>query len=170
MKERDFPGGPVVKTSPSNARMQVWSLTGEIRSHMPQGQKPKTYNRSNIVTNSIKTFKMVHIKKKKIFKKMKEKYFLRQTKTKIEGIWGQWSSLGAQIVKNLPAMQETWVLPLGWEDPLEKRMSTRSSICAWRIPWTEEPGRLQSMGSQRVGHDWATFTLRPIDLPCKNCF
>ena len=59
----------------------------------------------------------------------------------------------AQLVKNLPAMQETGVRSLGWEDPLEKRMATQSSIIAWRIPWTEEPGGLQSMGSQRVGHD-----------------
>ena len=53
-------------------------------------------------------------------------------------------------------MQETWVRSLGWEDPLEKEMATHSSILAWRIPWTEEPGGLQSMGSQRVGHDWTT--------------
>ena len=59
----------------------------------------------------------------------------------------------AQIVKNLPAMQETWARPLGWEDPLEKGMATPSNILAWRIPWTEEPGRLWSMGLQRVGHD-----------------
>ena len=59
----------------------------------------------------------------------------------------------AQLVKNLPAMQETWVRSLGWEDPLEKGMDTHSSIFAWRIPWTEELGRLQSMGLQRVGHD-----------------
>ena len=56
----------------------------------------------------------------------------------------------AQSVKN-PAMQETWVQSQGWEDPLEKEMATHSSILAWRIPWTEEPGGLQSMGSQRVG-------------------
>ena len=55
-------------------------------------------------------------------------------------------------VKNLPAMGETWVQSLGWEDPLEKGMATHSSILAWRIPWTEELGGLQSMGSQRVGH------------------
>ena len=55
--------------------------------------------------------------------------------------------------KNLPAMQETWVQSLGWEDPLEKEMAAHSSILAWKIPWTEEPGRLQSMGSQRVGHN-----------------
>ena len=69
-----------------------------------------------------------------------------------------WASLVVQFAKNLPAMQETWVPSLGWEDPLEKGMATHSSILAWRIPWTEEPGGLQTMGSQRVGHDWATFT------------
>ena len=60
------------------------------------------------------------------------------------------ASLVAQMVKNLPAMQETQVLSLGWEDPLEKGMATQSSILAWRIPWTEEPGGLQFMGLQRV--------------------
>ena len=59
----------------------------------------------------------------------------------------------AQTVKNLPAMWETWVLSLGLEDPLEKGMATHFSILAWRISWTEEPGGLLSMGSQRVGHD-----------------
>ena len=63
------------------------------------------------------------------------------------------TSLVAQMVKYLPAMQETQVQSLGGEDPLEKEMATHFSILAWRIPWTEEPGRLQSMGSQRVGHD-----------------
>ena len=58
-----------------------------------------------------------------------------------------WASLVAQMVKNVPTMQETWVKSLGWEDSLENRMSTHSSLLAWRIPWTEEPGRLQSMGS-----------------------
>ena len=57
------------------------------------------------------------------------------------------------MVKNSPAMQETWVPSLGREDPLKKGMATHSSILAWRIPWTEEPGGLQSMGSQRVRHD-----------------
>ena len=56
----------------------------------------------------------------------------------------------AQLVKNPPAMQETWVRSLGWEDTLEKGMATHSSILAWRTPWTEEPGELQSMGLQRV--------------------
>ena len=59
----------------------------------------------------------------------------------------------AETVKNLPAMLETQVRSLGQEDPLEKGMASNSSILAWRIPWTEEPGRLQSMGLQRVGHD-----------------
>ena len=58
----------------------------------------------------------------------------------------------AQLVKNLPAMQETWVLSLGQEDPQEKGMATHASIRAWRIPQTEDSGRLQSMGSHRVGH------------------
>ena len=61
--------------------------------------------------------------------------------------------LVAHMAKDLPAMQETWVRSLGREDPLEKGMATHSSILAWRIPWTEEPGGLQFMRSQRVGHD-----------------
>ena len=64
-----------------------------------------------------------------------------------------WASPVAQMVKRLPAMQETRVRSLGWEDPLEKEMATHSSTLAWKIAWMEEPGRLQSMGSQRVGHD-----------------
>ena len=59
----------------------------------------------------------------------------------------------AERVKRLPAMRETWVQPLSREDPLEKEMAPHSSTLAWKIPWTEEPGRLQSMGSQRVGHN-----------------
>ena len=62
-------------------------------------------------------------------------------------------TLVAQRLKNLPAVQETWVRSLDQEDPLEKEMATYSSILAWRIPWMEEPGGLQSTGSQRVGHD-----------------
>ena len=64
-----------------------------------------------------------------------------------------WASLVAQMVKRLSAMQETQVRSLGWEDPLEKEMAAHSSILAWKIPWTAEPGRLPSMGSQRVGQD-----------------
>ena len=63
------------------------------------------------------------------------------------------ASVVAQTVKNLPAMQETWVRSMSWEDPLEKGMATHCSILAWRIPWPEEPVGLQSMGSQRVRHN-----------------
>ena len=68
------------------------------------------------------------------------------------------ASLVAQSLKNLPAVQETWVWSLHWEDPLEKETATYSSILAWKISWTEEPGGLQSVRSQRVRHDWATNT------------
>ena len=67
-----------------------------------------------------------------------------------------YSLLVAQTMKCLPAMQETWVWSLGQEDPLEKEMATHSSTLAWKIPWAEEPGRWQSMGSQRVELDWVT--------------
>ena len=73
----------------------------------------------------------------------------------------QGASLVAQTVKNMPAVQETWVWSLGWEDPLEKGMATHSSILAWRIPWTE-------MGSQRVRHDWATVTFFHHDYKIEN--
>ena len=63
------------------------------------------------------------------------------------------TSLVAQMVKHLSTMRETHVGALGWEDPLEKEMAIHSSTLAWKIPWTEEPGRIQSMGSQSVGHD-----------------
>jgi len=63
-----------------------------------------------------------------------------------------WTSLVARLVKNPPAMRETWVQSLGWEDPMEKGKATHSSILAWRTPWT-----VQSVGLQRVRHDWATF-------------
>ena len=76
-------------------------------------------------------------------------------------------SLVAQTVKRLSTMQETRVRSLGWEDPMEKEMAIHSSTIAWKIPWTEEPGRLQSMGSQRVRHDWATSL--PTGCACA-CF
>ena len=66
------------------------------------------------------------------------------------------TSLVAQTVKHLPTMRETWIRSLGQEDSLEKGKAPHSSTLAWKIPWMEEPGRLQSVGSQRVGHDWAT--------------
>ena len=68
------------------------------------------------------------------------------------------ASLVVQLVKNLCAMKETWVRSLGQEDPLAKETATHSSTLAWRIPWTEEAGRIQSLGSQRVGHNSATDT------------
>ena len=71
----------------------------------------------------------------------------------------------AQMVKNLPAMQETWVWSLGQEDPMTKGMATYSSILAWRISWTEEPGGLLSMGSQRVRHDWVSNTHHSCTFP-----
>ena len=80
------------------------------------------------------------------------KRYIRRCKTLL--IIG--TSLMAQLVKCLPAMQEMWVWSLGQEDPLEKEIATHSSTLAWKIPWMEEPGRLQSIGLQRVGHDWAT--------------
>ena len=67
-------------------------------------------------------------------------------------VYAYLTSLVAQTVKRLSAMQETWVRSLGWEDPLEKKMAAHSSILAWKIPWTAEPGRLPSMGPQRVRH------------------
>ena len=80
-----------------------------------------------------------------------------------------WASLVAQRLKHLPGMWETRVQSLGWEDPLEKEMTTHSSTLAWRIPRKEEPGRLQSMGLQRVGHDWATSVSNPWCEDLKNC-
>ena len=74
-------------------------------------------------------------------------------------------SLVAQMVKNLPAKQETWVWSLSQEDPLEKGMAIHCSILAWRIPWIEEPGGLQSMGSHRVGHGWMTNTYQRYRFP-----
>ena len=76
------------------------------------------------------------------------------------------ASLVAQIIKNLPAVQETWLQSPGLEDPLEKGMTTHSSILAWRIPWREESGGLHSMGSQRFRHNWVTNTFSFLLHPC----
>ena len=78
---------------------------------------------------------------------------------------GNWACLVAQMVKNLPAAQEVWVQSLGQEDLLEKEMATHSSILVWRIPQTEEPDRLQSIGSRRVGHDIHQFLSVPWKYP-----
>ena len=75
----------------------------------------------------------------------------KQQQQQQQGYMYIWVSLGAQMVKNLPAMQETRAQSLGQEDPLEKEMATRCSILAWRTPWTEEPGSLQTIGSQESG-------------------
>ena len=77
------------------------------------------------------------------------------------------ASLVAQMGRNLPAMQEIWVQPLGWEDPLEKEMATHSSILAWRIPRTEKPAGPLSVGSHGLGHDWASNTHKHV-LPSRN--
>ena len=75
----------------------------------------------------------------------------------------------AQLVENLPAMPETWLRSLGWEDPLEKGKATHSSILAWRTPLTEKPGRLQSTGSQSVGHDQSDPACIDITLFLSPC-
>ena len=84
--------------------------------------------------------------------------------TSLEPDWSG-SQVVAQMVKYLPTMQETWVWSLGWEDPLEKEMTTHSSTLEWKIPWMEEPGSLQSMESQRVGHNWATSLSFFLECP-----
>ena len=98
------------------------------------------------------------------------KYFFLKWMTQILNFFvDSQASLVAQMVKDPPALRETCVWRLGQEDPLEKGMATHSSILAWRIPWTEEPGGLQSMGSQRAGHNWVTNTHmnhREILLKC----
>ena len=89
---------------------------------------------------------------------------ISRTSFKVLQDFSRWGFLVAQTVKRLSAMQETRVQSLGWEDPLEKEMATHSSTLAWKIPWTEEPDRLQSTGSQRVRHDWTTL-LTYLGLP-----
>ena len=148
------------------------------------------------ITNSIKTLKMVHIKKKKSLKTKVVRWSIMSllvfciggcglwklvqakiwTRKRWHSMWASawwpqqkivnfenyfklyWVAPVAQTVKNTPAWWETWVQSLGWEYPIEEGMATHSSILTWRIPWTEEPGEIQSMGLQRVGHDWATNT------------
>ena len=83
-----------------------------------------------------------------------------------QGIEYSGASLVAQMVKNLPAMQETWVQSLSWDDPLEKEVATHSSILAWRIPWKDESGGLQSIRLQRVRCDWATMTFIEYSSLC----
>ena len=99
--------------------------------------------------HSMRTIKLKN-KKKMVTKEFFKNHFLQATFVKFL------FQLVVQMVKRLPAIQENQIRSPGWEDLLEKEMATHSSIPAWRIPGTEDPGRLQSMGSQRVGHDWAT--------------
>ena len=89
-------------------------------------------------------------------------------KTRHESFCTIGASLVAQTVQNLSAMQETQVWSLGGEDPIEKGMATHSSIIAWRIPWTEESDRLQSMGLQRVRHNWETNSFTFCIIMCQN--
>ena len=95
----------------------------------------------------------------KLWDRVKDRESWRAAVHGVEKSW-RWlsdrASLVAQTVKCLPAVRETWVQSLGQEDPLEKEMAIHSSTLAWKIPWTEEPGRLQPTGSQTVRHDWAT--------------
>ena len=81
-----------------------------------------------------------------------------------------WDSQVAPVVRSPSAMQEIWVWSLGWEDPLEEGMAAISNIFAWRIPWTEEPGGLWSIGSQRVGYDWSDFSCTMPSISDCNCF
>ena len=76
-----------------------------------------------------------------------------------------WDFPGGSVVKNPPAKKEMWVQSLGWDDPLEEEMATYSILHSWRIPWTEEPHRLQFMGSQRVRHNWATEHKSSVSPP-----
>ena len=90
---------------------------------------------------------MVHDRKSQLMNQTSLSLILRNCQTPPQ------PSLVAQAIKNLPVMWEAWVQSLGWEDPLEEEIATHSSILAWRIPWTEEPGGSQSVGSQRVRHN-----------------
>ena len=98
-----------------------------------------------------------NVVKKSFIYKSRENCFQRELcYHALQDSWRHVWSLVVQMVKNIPAMQETKLWPLGREDPLEKGMATHSGILAWRIPWTEEPGGLWFMGSQRVRHNWVT--------------
>ena len=121
--------------------ISVQSLVRDLRSYRNWGQKAKKL-RSNIVINSINTLK----------NGPHQKIFLRNSRLQpanTEQAPSIWTSLVTQTVKKPPVVQETWLRSLGWEDTLEEEMATRSSILAWRISWTEEPGRLQSIVSHK---------------------
>ena len=93
------------------------------------------------------------------------RFYYALKKKEVELIYG--ASLVAQMVKNLPAIQETQVQSLGWEDPLEESVAMHSNILCWRIPWTEEPGGVQSIGSHRVRHNWSDLAQHSRELVCR---
>ena len=110
--------------------------------------------KSKRFANSYKLLSILHVSgEMKECVIMKIKYYIKLYLKNNASYSFLMSSLVARLAKSLPAMQETRIQSLGREDSLEKKMATHSSILAWRIPWTEEPGGLQSMVSQRVGHD-----------------
>ena len=134
------------------ARILKWS-TGEGNG------KPLQYSFLEKTMNSIKSYCQVNKNKKSILLNQFQvwgHFIVDEGILFYIGLMWVSASLVAQRVKHLPAMQDTRVRSLGWEDPLEKEMSTHFSTLAWKISCTEEPGRLQSMGLQSVGHDWAT--------------
>ena len=133
----------------------VWvpSLVGQLRSYMPHDPKKQKYETEGIWFNKFnKDWKNSQLSKKEKEKGGRENFTLQP----FHGF--PYNS----TVKNLPSVQEMRVGFLSGEDPLEKEMATHSSILAWRIPWTEDPGRLQSTGLQRVRHDWAAEHTRQM--------
>ena len=122
-------------------RLWIQSLVGDLRSHISHDTAKKKKKETNTHKKKYLPIDICIVKL----------YYILHVHT-------IWTSLVVQMIKNLPAIQETPIRSLGQDDPLEKGMVTHSSILAWRIPWTEEPGRLQSMGSPRVRLHWATNT------------
>ena len=151
-KKEDFPRGLGVKTLCLHCREHGFNRRTKIPHGVGHGQKEKEGRRKRIRDSAGKD---VVIEMEVLFMFLILVIFWNQFSLIYPGIY-LLASLVAQMVKNPPARQEIWVSSLSWEDPLEEGMATYSSILAWRIPWTEEPGRLQSTGFQRVRHDWAT--------------
>ena len=125
-------------------RRQFWNAAGSSLAGAP----PSRLGRSSVALNSAR---ILHSSFWSSFPFLTSSLSTQQPDSR--------AALVAQLVKNLPDVQETWVWSLGWEDPLEKRMATHCSILSWRIPWRQEPGGLQFMGSQRVRDDWMTNSL-----------
>ena len=128
-----------------------WQLTPIFLPGESHGQRSLASHNPGGHKESGTTERLTHLHHQQIEEQVSELILLGL----IVFLWydGGMGFLVAQMVKNLPTVQETWVQSLGREDFLEKRMAVHSSILSWRIPWTEEPGGLQSTGSQRVGHD-----------------